>query len=135
MIGVFYMSNVLLAIVFDNYKKRVVKMSESKIQKRMTFIKMYYEQFDPDDLGYLTYKQARNFFQQVLEMNFKRKAHRQRFVQVIKIVDPEHYKIVTKERILEFFEISGFKIIAQLDAEQKRLQRAMLAEKEAQDKV
>ena len=56
------MSNVLLAIVFDNYKKRVVKMSESKIQKRMTFIKMYYEQFDPDDLGYLTYKQARNFF-------------------------------------------------------------------------
>ena len=111
------MSNVLLAIVFDNYKKRVVKMSESKIQKRMTFIKMYYEQFDPDDLGYLTYKQARNFFQQVLEMNFKRKAHRQRFVQVIKIVDPEHYKIVTKERILEFFEISGFKIIAQLDAE------------------
>ena len=68
-------------------------------------------------------------------MNFKRKAHRQRFVQVIKIVDPEHYKIVTKERILEFFEISGFKIIAQLDAEQKRLQRAMQAEKEAQDKV
>ena len=51
-------------------------MSESKIQKRMTYIKMYYDQFDDESLGYLTYKQARNFFEQVLELNFKRKAHR-----------------------------------------------------------
>ena len=34
-------------------------------------------------------------------------------------------RVVVKERILEFFSISGFKIIAQLDAEQKRLIRAI----------
>ena len=94
---------------------------------------MYYDQFDDEQLGYLTYKQARNFFEQVLELNFKRKAHRKTFVQIIKIVDPEHYKIVTKERIFEFFEISGFKIIAILDAEQKRLQKVLKAQKDIEN--
>ena len=56
MIGVFYLENILLAIVFDNYKKRVEQISEKKIRERMYYIRMYYDQFDPDDLGYLTYK-------------------------------------------------------------------------------
>ena len=46
----------------------------------------------------------------------KRK-HRKTIVRIFKIVDPEHYKIILKERILDFFQISGFKIIAQLDTE------------------
>lgn len=47
-ITVLYLQNILLAIVFDNYKKRVLEMSEKKIQKRMTYIKMYYDQFDDE---------------------------------------------------------------------------------------
>ena len=42
-IGVFYLSSILLAIVFDNYKKRIEIMSESKIKKRMFYIKMFYD--------------------------------------------------------------------------------------------
>ena len=56
-------------------------------------------------------------------------------MRIIKIVDPEHYKIVLKERILDFFAISGFKIIAQLDNEQKRLHRALEKAKERDGNV
>jgi len=46
-------------------------------------------------------------------------------VRIIKIVDPERAQIVLRERIVDFFSISGFKIIAQLDVEQRRLRRAL----------
>jgi hypothetical protein len=41
----------------------------------------------------------------------KKRKHRKTFLRIIKIVDPEGYRIVMKERILDFFSISGFKII------------------------
>ena len=36
----------------------------------------------------------------------------------MQIVDPEDNKIVFKDRILEFFELSGFQVISQLCKEQ-----------------
>ena len=47
------------------------------------------------------------------------------FLKILKIVDPEGYKIVSKELILGFFSISGFTKIADLGAEQSRLKRAL----------
>ena len=44
-------------------------------------------------------------------------------MKIIKIVDPEKYQVVLKERIVDFFAISGFNIIEQLDLEQKRIRR------------
>lgn len=111
-IVVFYMSSILLSIVFDNYKQRIEEISKEKLEKRIHYIKIFYDTFDEENLGYLTYKQARDFFEQVLNLNYMKRKHRKTIVRIIKIVDPEHYKIVLKERILDFFAISGFQIIA-----------------------
>jgi len=40
------------------------------------------------------------------------------FSKIKIIIDPEHQNEFLKERILEFFQISGFKIIAKLCQEQ-----------------
>ena len=111
-IGVYFMSGILLSIVFDNYKNRIEELSKEKLENRIHYIKIFYDMFDGEDLGYLTYKQARDFFEQVLNLNLMKRKHRKTIVRIIKIVDPEHYKIVLKERILDFFSISGFQIIA-----------------------
>ena len=124
-IAVYFMGGILLSIVFDNYKNRIEEMSKEKLDKRIHYIKIFYDMYDDENLGYLTYKQARDFFEQVLNLNYLKRKHRKTIVRIIKIVDPEHYKIVLKERILDFFSISGFKIIAQLDNEQKRLHQAL----------
>ena len=55
----------------------------------------------------------------------KKRCHRKTFINILKIVDPEGYKIVSKELILGFFSISGFSKIADLGAEQNRLMRAL----------
>ena len=120
-IAVYFMGGILLSIVFDNYKNRIEEMSKEKLENRIHYIKIFYDMYDDENLGYLTYKQARDFFEQVLNLNYLKRKHRKTIVRIIKIVDPEHYKIVLKERILDFFSISGFKIIAQLDNEQRRL--------------
>ena len=129
-IAVYFMGGILLSIVFDNYKNRIEEMSKKKLENRIHYIKIFYDMYDDENLGYLTYKQARDFFEQVLNLNYMKRKHRKTIVSIIKIVDPEHYKIVLKERILDFFSISGFKIIAQLDNEQKRLHHALEKAKE-----
>ena len=55
-IVVFYMSSILLSIVFDNYKERINEISKEKLEKRIHYIKIFYDTFDEENLGYLTYK-------------------------------------------------------------------------------
>lgn len=66
----------------------------------------------------------------MLDLDFNLRAHRKMYIKIIKIVDPERNKIVLKERIIDFFSISGFKIIAKLDAEQQRM-RAVIKNQQA----
>ena len=114
---VFFLSSILLSIVFDNYKRQIDESHKRKLEQRVQYIGMFYDMFDTEELGYLNYKQARDFFQKVLNLNFMKRKHRKTVVKIIKICDPEHNKFVIKERIIDFFAISGFKIIAQLDNE------------------
>ena len=66
-------------------------------------------------------KQAKAFFATVLDLSYHKHEHRQLLSQIMKIVDPEENKFVLKERVLEFFEISGFKIIGELCKDQMRM--------------
>ena len=42
-IGIFYLLSILLAIVFDNYKKRIEEISSRKLEKRMDYIGKFYD--------------------------------------------------------------------------------------------
>lgn len=61
-VGIFYLLSILLSIVFDNYKQRIEQIGKRKQDLRLTYIKVFYDSFDEEGLGYLNYKQARDFF-------------------------------------------------------------------------
>jgi len=90
-IGIFYLQSVLLALVFENYKKRVEELSQTKLDRRLHYIEIFYDQFDIDGDGYLAYSEAKDFFEFVLDLNYRKRKHRKTFVKIIKIVDPERY--------------------------------------------
>ena len=52
---VFYLLAILLAIVFDNYKKRVEMEYQRKLNRRLHYIKLFYYQYDVDNDGYIDY--------------------------------------------------------------------------------
>ena len=51
--GLFFLQNVLLATIFDNYKRRIMERFEDKSANRVQYIKDYYERYDRDKKGYL----------------------------------------------------------------------------------
>ena len=87
----------------------------------MEYIEQFFDTFDVDGNGYLNMKQTRRFFETVLDLDQKKNKHRRAIRQIFLIVDPENEKKIVKERILDFFRISGFKIIAKLCREQMEL--------------
>ena len=119
--GVFFLMNVLLGVIFDNYKRHVELSSRNRSKRRMEIIERYYRQFDEENKGYLTIVQARRFFALTLDLNYHRKAHRDTFRQTLGIIDPERHRILLRDRVLEFFEIGGFAMLASLDKEQQNL--------------
>ena len=46
---IFYLLSILLAIVFDNYKKRVEMEYRRKLKRRLEYVEIFYEKYDPYD--------------------------------------------------------------------------------------
>ena len=120
-VGIFFLMSVLLAVIFDNYKKRMVELQRKKVSKRLEYISQFFDYYDVDGNGWLSMRQTRKFFETVLDLDQRRPKHRKLMQQIFRIVDPDNEKKILKEYILEFFEISGFKIIAKLCKEQMEL--------------
>lgn len=108
MVAVFFLLNVLLAVIFDNYKNRLERVQRSRQSQRLAAIEKFFDAYDTDKSGYLSLKQSKLFFTAVLDLNFGKRKHRQMFIKIMKIVDPEKNRIVFRERIMEFFLLSGF---------------------------
>ena len=54
LIGVFILLQMVLAVVFDNYKRRIELKSVEKIGNRRQYVEKIYNQFDVEGKGYLT---------------------------------------------------------------------------------
>ena len=121
LVGCFFLSSVLLAVIFDNWKNRIEILHKTKISRRKEYIEMFFDHYDEQSLNWLTMKQSKAFFSTVLDLNYKKFEHRKLLSKIMKIVDPEDNKFVLKERVLEFFEISGFAIIGELCQDQMQI--------------
>ena len=54
MLGLYFLQNILLAVVFENYKKRLEFRVETKVESRAKMISKYFDQIDTEGKGYLT---------------------------------------------------------------------------------
>lgn len=89
-------------------------LQKQKVSHRLEYIEQFFDAYDEQSLGYLTYKQSKLFFIHILDLDRKRDKHRKLLEKILKVVDPEKNCFVFKERVLEFFEMSGLQIIDQL---------------------
>lgn len=76
LVGVFFLTSVLLAVIFDNYKRRMQGMQKRNISERINHIEKIYNAYDVDEKGWLTTKQTRGFFESVLDLNQSKSHHR-----------------------------------------------------------
>jgi hypothetical protein len=108
MIGLFFLQNVLLATIFDNYKKYIENKFESKTQTRADYIDQYFEKYDRDKKGYLSLSEAKSFFSMLLELDFKKANDRVTFRKIMLLVDVDSERIVYKSNVLQFFSLPNF---------------------------
>ena len=64
--GLYFIINLLLAKVFDNYKKSLEESAENRSEKRRERLESYFDMFDDERKGFLNIMQAKRFFSVVL---------------------------------------------------------------------
>lgn len=119
--GVFFLMNVLLAVIFDNYKKQVQLTSQNRGRERMIFIEKFYARYDEGAKGWLELHEAKAFFAYVLDLQYSERQDRVKFRSIMKVADPDDAKIILRHRVLEFFRLGGFLHLQELDEEQRRI--------------
>ena len=77
--GVFFLMNVLLAVIFDNYKRRVQWTSQNRASQRVEHINKFFDNYDEGDKGWLTIYEAKAFFKFVLNLDYSSKDNRTKF--------------------------------------------------------
>jgi len=70
MFGVFFLMNVLLAVIFDNYKRRVQWTSQNRGKERLKHIEKFFDKYDEGAKGYLSVYEAKVFFGYVLDLHY-----------------------------------------------------------------
>jgi predicted membrane protein len=87
--GLFFLMNVLLAVVYSNYQRQIVEQAEKKTKKRLMHITSCYHCYDVEKKSYLTIEEAKRFFGYIMNMNYKSKQDRQSFKNIMMTIDPE----------------------------------------------
>lgn len=108
MIGLNFLFRVLLAVVFENYKKRVEGRSLNKSESRISMIRKYFLIYDTSGRGELQIDEAKKFFALILDLDFRNPNDRITFRKVLKIVDIESQNTVKIENVVEFFQLPNF---------------------------
>ena len=83
-VGLFFFLNILLAIVFENYKAHIESKVKSKNTKRVKLILPYYKCYDREEKGYLTINEAKKFFGFVMDFDYNEKTNREAFMNIMK---------------------------------------------------
>jgi two pore calcium channel protein, plant len=108
LIGLYFLLNMLISIMFDNYKRflviRVVQRSRSRVQA----ISGYFDRVDVEKTKTLSMSQAKVFFQNIFDLDYSDAKDRVTFRKIMKQLDPDNQKIVYRDDVREFFESPNF---------------------------
>lgn len=108
MMGLYFLQNVLLATIFDNYKKRVQEKFDLKSKDRSFYIEQYFERFDRGKKGYLNLSETKTFFALIFELDYMKSKDRVTFRKIMKLVDVDNERLVYKQNVLQFFSLPNF---------------------------
>ena len=123
--GVFFLLNVLLGVIFENYKKATLENQKERSRQRLKYTEILFDRCDEGLKGHLALREAKTFFSTILELDYGKEEDRLIFRRLMGLLDPERNKVVFKERILQFFDVAGFLHLDYLEEEQKKLNHHM----------
>jgi len=100
--GLYFLMNVLLATIFDNYKLRVQEKFEKRTESREVYLSAYFDKFDTDNKGFLNLDETKKFMATLLDLDYKVAKHRATFRNIMKIVDVGNFRRVDKSDLLHW---------------------------------
>ena len=63
---------------------------------------------DQNDNGVLDSDESKVFFQKVMDFNYETAVSRLNYRKIMRLVDPENTRKITKDAVIEFFSLPGF---------------------------
>jgi hypothetical protein len=74
--GLYFLLNVLLAVVFDNYKKKLEERVSQKQEMRSEYISHFFFKYDKGLKGFLDVEESKPFLQIIMNLDFSKKGDR-----------------------------------------------------------
>ena len=73
--GLYFLMSFLLANVFNKFMKRLEQKYDGIYKRAEKLLKELFNRFDTNSKGYLSYNEARDFFETLLNIDLRRKQH------------------------------------------------------------
>ena len=103
--GLYFVFNFLLAIIFNRFKERMEQNTQRLYDKTETLLVEFFDRFDKDKTGRLTWQEAQEFFSHLLILNLEEKRDLQAFSLLIRQMGCHDQNVIPKERVVQFFMI------------------------------
>jgi len=98
--GMFFLMNILLAAVIDNYKDRSVEEYERKEIRKRENISTIFDNFDEGEKSYLDRLELKNMFEFLLDQSLEGKSEN-KFQKIISEVDPLKTEHAYKKYVMD----------------------------------
>ena len=76
LMGLYFLTNLLLANVFNKYEQRLQQKRQKRMDKRMTYIGIIYDRHDEDSSHLLNNMEAKAFLADVFDLDYHNEVHR-----------------------------------------------------------
>ena len=115
LVGLYFLTNLLLANVFNKYMNRLAEKRRKRVEKRMGYITIIFKQHDRNANGVLEHMEAKAFLADVFDFDYHNEVHRNTAKKILEIIDVEDNQLYRLERFLQFFRRTDFIEIADLE--------------------
>lgn len=99
-VGLYFLQNVLLATIFENYKNRCEEKSKMKADTREENLKLLFEQYDDDKNGSLDVEEAKLFWVVLLDLDMESERDQLKFDYIIELTANKETGLAHKTDIL-----------------------------------
>ena len=116
LVGLYFLTNLLLANVFNKYQQRLQRKRQKRIQKRMDYISLLFDRHDTDKSQTLNNMEAKQFLASVFDFDYHNEVHRNTAKKILEIIDVDDLgRDYKKEHVLSFFKLPNFIEISEIE--------------------
>ncbi len=87
LLGLYFLTNLLVANVFNKYTDRMEKKRMERRTKRMVYIHTIYKKHDKNENGFLDQMEMKAFLADVFDYDYHNQLHRQTAGKIMQIID------------------------------------------------